>query len=182
MNTSAEKSSSRLRAMTLTAMFAAILCIVCPISIPITGLVPITFSLLAIYLAGGLLGSGCGTLAVLIYLALGAAGLPVFSKFSGGVAALIGPTGGYLIGYIPCVAITGISRRHPRLFPLLSAAGLAVCYLFGTIWLSISTGNPFGAALKVAVLPFLPFDAIKIVMASLLFYPLRSGFTRIARK
>ncbi len=182
MNTSAEKSSSRLRTMTLTAMFAAILCIICPISIPIAGPIPITLSLLAIYLAGGLLGSGCGTLAVLVYLALGAAGLPVFSKFSGGVAVLIGPTGGYIIGYLPCVAITGISRRHPRLFPALAAAGLAVCYLFGTIWLSISTGSPFGAALKTAVLPFLPFDAIKIVMASLLFYPLRSGFTRITRK
>ena len=172
MNTSAEKSSSRLRAMTLTAMFAAILCIICPISIPIAGPVPITLSLLAIYLAGGLLGSGCGTLAVLVYLALGAAGLPVFSKFSGGAAVLIGPTGGYIIGYL----------RHPRLFPVLATAGLAVCYLFGTIWLSISTGSPFGAALKTAVLPFLPFDAIKIVMASLLFYPLRSGFTRITRK
>lgn len=181
MNTSADRTSNRLRAMTLTALFAAILCVICPISIPI-GAIPITFSLLVIYLAGGLLGPGYGTLAVLVYLALGAVGLPVFSKFSGGVAALIGPTGGYLIGYLPCVAVVGISRRHPRLFPVLSVAGLAVCYLFGTIWLSVSAGTPFGAALKVAVLPFLPFDAIKIAMASLLFYPLRSGFTRITRK
>ena len=182
MNTSAGKSAARLRAMTLTALFAAILCVICPISIPIVGLVPITLSLLVIYLAGGLLGPGCGTLAVLVYLALGAAGLPVFSKFSGGAAVLIGPTGGYLIGYLPCVAVVGLSRRRPRLFAVFCALGLAVCYLFGTIWLSVSTGTPFGAALKAAVLPFLPFDAIKIAMAALLFYPLRSGFTRITRK
>lgn len=182
MNTSHSRTSARLRAMTLTALFAAILCVICPVSIPITGLVPITFSLLVIYLAGGLLGTGCGALAVLVYLVLGAAGLPVFSKFSGGIAALIGPTGGYLIGYLPCVAIVGFSRRHPRLFPVFCTAGLAVCYLFGTVWLSISTGTPFGAALKTAVLPFLPFDAIKIVMACLLYYPLRSGFAHVTRR
>ena len=181
MSPSAERTSGRLRALTMTALFAAILAVICLISIPI-GAIPITLSLLVVYLAGGLLGPGLGTLAVLVYLALGAVGLPVFSGFSGGAARLIGPTGGYLIGYLPCVAIVGIARRHPRWFAPLTVLGLAICYLFGTIWFSVSSGTPFGAALKVAVIPFLPFDAIKIVMATLLFYPLHSGFTRVTRK
>ena len=104
MSPSAERTSGRLRALTMTALFAAILAVICPISIPI-GAIPITFSLLVVYLAGGLLGPGLGTLAVLVYLALGAVGLPVFSGMQGGLAKLMGPTGGFLWGYLVGVAV-----------------------------------------------------------------------------
>ena len=171
------RSGLRLRQLTLTALFAALLCVICPISIPVWA-IPITFSLIAVYLTGGILGPVWGLAAVFVYLLLGAVGLPVFSGFSGGIGKLIGITGGYLIGYLPCVAIVGFSRRYPYLFPVLSVAGLAVCYLFGTVWFSISSGNTFVASLSVAVVPYLPFDAIKIVAASLLFYPLRAALSR----
>ena len=88
------------RDLTLTALFAAILCVAAPFSIPV-GPIPITLATFAIYLAAIVLGKKYGTLAVVIYILLGAVGLPVFSGFSGGFQKIVSATGGYIIGYIP---------------------------------------------------------------------------------
>ena len=106
---------SAVRKMTEVAIFSALLCVISPFAIPI-GSVSITLATFGVYLSGAVLGCKKGGAAVAVYLMLGFIGLPVFSGFMGGVQRLIGPTGGYLVGYIPCAMITGFfSRKFKRL-------------------------------------------------------------------
>ena len=94
--------------MVQIALFSGILCIVAPFTIPVPmSPVPLSLATFVVYLAGALLGAKQGTAGVLVYLLLGAVGLPVFSGFSGGIGVLFGPTGGYLMGYLLCAAIVG---------------------------------------------------------------------------
>ena len=125
---------SAVRKMAEVAVFSALLCVISPFAIPI-GPVSITLATFGVYLSGAELGCKKGGAAVAVYLMLGFIGLPVFSGFMGGVQRLIGPTGGYLVGYIPCAMITGFfSRKFKRLWA--SAAGMAlgtvVLYALGT--------------------------------------------------
>ena len=153
--------------MALSALVTAALCILAPLSVPI-GPVPITLSVLAICLFPYLVGAKLSALAVALYLLIGALGLPVFSGFEGGLQKLLGPTGGYLLGYIPLAIIGGAfieGSKNPlwQFFGLL--LGLTVCYALGTAWLCVYLKIDLGSALSMAVLPFLPFDAIKLVLA-----------------
>ncbi|MDR3210198.1 MAG: biotin transporter BioY, partial [Oscillospiraceae bacterium] len=126
------------------AVFAALLCAAAPFSIPI-GPVPITLATLVVYIAAASLGAYRGTLAVIIYIMLGAFGVPVFSKFSAGLPAIVGPTGGYLVGYIPLALVTGLFADRPRLavwkFPAGMGLGTAVLYTLGTAWFMFRSGN-----------------------------------------
>ena len=152
--------------ITMTALMAAVTCILAPLSIPI-GPVPISFTNLAIYLSLYLLGWKRGTISYLVYLLIGLVGVPVFSGFTGGIGKLAGPTGGYIIGFIAMAVIAGlvIDKCHNRWLQLL---GMAVCYAFGTAWFCISASYTVGAALTVCVIPFIPADLIKMVIAMLL--------------
>lgn len=109
--------SRELRFLTTTALFAALLCVTAPFSISI-GPIPISLATFTVYVAALVCGWKGGCLAVAAYLVLGAVGLPVFSGFMGGFERLVGPTGGYLIGYIPCAITVGIfsdmAKKHPR--------------------------------------------------------------------
>lgn len=176
--------------MIFTAIMAAIICVCAPFSIP--GLiVPISLATFAVYVAGGVLGAKRGALAVLVYILIGAVGLPVFSGFSGGLAKLFGVTGGYIIGYIPCALLSGLLYDRVKkiwALPLGMAAGTAECYIFGTVWFILSTtlaaGRPLtGAAVAAAVMncvvPFLVGDAIKIAAACAVVIPLKNELTRI---
>ncbi len=141
--------------ITMTALMAAVTCILAPLSIPI-GPVPISFTNLAIYLSLYLLGWKKGTISYLIYLLLGLVGLPVFSGFTGGPAKLAGPTGGYIIGFIVMAVIAGlvIDNCHKPLIQLVGMiAGTIVCYLFGTVWFCIVADSTFKAALGNFLLP-----------------------------
>lgn len=93
--------------MVLTGVFAAVICVFAPFTIPI-GAVPISLATFAVYLAAAVLGTKKGTLAVLIYILIGMAGVPVFSGFAGGIGKILGVTGGYIIGYIPCAFAIGV--------------------------------------------------------------------------
>lgn len=153
--------------MALSALMTAALCILAPLSVPI-GPVPITLAVLVIALFPYLIGWKLSVLSVALYLIIGAIGLPVFSGFEGGVQKLVGPTGGYLIGYVPFVLAAGVfiektDKRALHLFGL--AIGLFLCYALGTVWLSIHLKIGIGSALSKAVLPFLPFDTVKLVLA-----------------
>ena len=157
-------------AMVSTALMTAVTCILAPLSVPI-GPVPISFTNLAIYLSLYLLDWKRGTLSYFLYLLIGFAGLPVFSGFTGGVAKLAGPTGGYIVGFIPMAIIAGIVIDHcqKRWIQLLGMiVGTAICYALGTAWFCISASYTVGAALTVCVIPFIPADLIKMVIAMLL--------------
>lgn len=166
---SAAKSKLTIYQMAAVSLMTALLCILGPMSIPI-GAIPISFTNFVIYLTVYLLGTKLGTLSYLIYLLLGAAGLPVFSAYSGGLAKLAGPTGGYLIGFIFMSVICGIFIKKSQgkaLFSILGMMiGTAVAYIFGTAWFMIESGSTLMYALTACVFPFLIGDGIKILLAS----------------
>ena len=176
----ASRSHARLKSMVFVALMAAFLCIFSPISIPLP-LVPITLQTFAVFLASALLGWKRGTVAVLIYLLLGLIGLPVFSGWTGGFSSFATPSSGYIIGFVFTALLTGflIDRFPNRLwmYPVAMIAGLAVCYLFGTIWFLVymnvwmSTPYSFWEAVLICVLPFLVGDAVKIAAATALSSP-----------
>ncbi len=167
----------RTKDLVLTALMSAVLCIVSPWSLNI-GPIPVSFSLFAIYLTMYLLGAKLGTLSVLIYLLIGLLGIPVFSNFTGGPQKLFGPTGGFLIGYLPMALLIGLFLDHTQkehltfwrmlLRIIVIFACTCVLYLFGTIWYQFQSGTDFLAALSVTVLPFLPIDLVKNILAALL--------------
>ncbi|PYO41657.1 MAG: biotin transporter BioY [Gemmatimonadetes bacterium] len=154
---------------------AALVAIAAQIAIPLPGTpVPMTLQPLAVLLVGGLLGPGLGASAMLFYLALGAAGLPVFTPFGlPGVARLLGPTGGYLLAY-PVAAfvvgrIAGDGRRLARL-ALAALAGIVLIHLGGLAQLVMLTGSVSGAA-RLGTLPFVLSDLVKVPLVALLLKP-----------
>ncbi len=157
--------------LTLIGVMTAVTCILGPLSIPI-GLVPISLTNLAIYFAIYALGCKKGTLSYIVYLFIGLIGLPVFSGFSGGFGKLFGPTGGYLIGFIFMAFISGIfiDKFSNKLYMgfLGMILGTIITYMFGTAWLSYEAGITFNAALGAGVIPFIPGDLIKIVIATII--------------
>lgn len=188
--------NSKLTDMILIGLFAALIAVCAQIQIPAA--VPFTLQTFAIFLAVGLLGGKRGTVSVVIYILLGMVGLPVFAGFKGGIAALLGTTGGYIIGFIfsallmwamekPVSSLLGketgadskknIFRKMagPAISMIL---GLIVCYIFGTAWFVIvytNTKEPIGilTALGWCVFPFIIPDLIKIALALVLTLRLR---------
>ena len=158
-----------------TAVFAAMLCAVAPLAIYI-GPIPLTFATFVIYMAGGVLGKKQAAVAVAVYILLGAFGLPVFSGFSGGFGRVVGPTGGYLVGYIPLAYLSGLFtenetapvRRGAVRGGLGMILGTVALYVLGTAWFMIYNRTPLIPALSACVLPFLPGDAAKIAASALL--------------
>jgi biotin transport system substrate-specific component len=162
----------------LCSLFAALTGICSIISIPLPfSPVPINLALLSVYMAGGLLGAKYGSLSQIIYLLLGAIGLPVFHNLTGGLAIIAGPTGGFIIGYIAAAFIVGLfySRSNKTSALVVGIlAGLTACYAFGTFWFIYITGTySLEAALLLCVIPFLPGDALKILAAVFLIKKLR---------
>lgn len=155
--------------LTTCALMAALMCILGPMSIPI-GVVPVSFTNLVIYLAVYLLGTKGATVSYLVYMLLGAVGLPVFSGYEGGVGKLAGPTGGYLVGFILMAVICGLAMELSNCNVVVTVIGMivatAVAYLFGTIWFVIQMDCTVSYALTICVWPFIPFDLIKIVIAT----------------
>ena len=163
------QTAGRTRALVRGALGAALICVCSWITVP--GPVPFTLQTFAVACVLGLLGGRLGTVSILCYLLLGAVGLPVFSGFTGGIGRLLGATGGYLIGFVAMGLVFWLAAGRSLAvwrMALGLAAGLAVCYLFGTLWfVHVYTGGPmtFRAALGLCVVPFLPFDAIKLTLA-----------------
>lgn len=152
------------------ALMAAVMCILGPVSVPI-GAVPISLTSLIVYLAAFLSGPKMGTMSTVVYLLLGMAGLPVFSGYSGGVAKLAGPTGGYLVGFLFVALITGVfAERASRRFVWSMVGmllGTAVLYLFGTVWFVLMMHSTVSYAVTVCVLPFLLWDLGKMLVVAL---------------
>jgi biotin transport system substrate-specific component len=162
------------RQLILCAFFAALTIIGTILSIPLPfSPVPINLALLSVFLSGGLLGAKAGALSQGVYVLLGLIGLPVFSKFAGGPGVLAGPTGGYIIGYIASAFVIGLITQRsgkPELLQIIIAItlGLLACYIPGTLWFMNITESSLLPALTMCIFPFLPGDAIKILLSALL--------------
>lgn len=153
--------------MTACALMAALMCVLCPVSIPI-GPIPISLSILVILITVVILGTWRALVSYTVYLLLGAVGMPVFSGFQGGLAKLAGPTGGYLVGFFFVIAIGGLfmelSHRNLWITMLGMAVGVAADYVLGTAWFVFQTESTMSHALEVCVYPFIPFDLAKILV------------------
>lgn len=159
----------------MTALFAAITCVLSVISIPLPfSPVPFTLSLLAVYLSGSFLSPLWAFLSQIIYILIGVAGVPVFSGFRSGPAVLIGPTGGFLIAYpvmalITALAVKYFKRKNGFFLPLAGMiAALFFCYALGTAVYCLYAKASVAAALPAVVLPFIPLDGVKALIAATL--------------
>ena len=157
----------------IIALCAAVMAVCSWISIPAA--VPFTMQTFGVFLAVGLLGGRNGTLAVLIYILLGATGLPVFSGFTGGIGHLFGATGGYIIGFIFSALLMWLTEsllgRSMKTLVASMIAGLLVCYAFGTAWFMVIYARDSGSiglmtALSWCVFPYIIPDALKILLAA----------------
>ena len=188
---SKKNSGDTIVELTMVALHTAVLCILAPhtLYLPFSP-VGITLGSFFLYLTGLLLGPKLACISVLLYLCMGFVGLPVFSGYTAGAGVLFGPTGGFLLGYLPCVAVVGAfsgkagRKKGVALFLTGMIVGTLILYVVGTSWFCLFYGD--GASLKeampVCVLPFLPFDMVKFVLATVLYKPmLRLRFVWIDR-
>ena len=170
---------SNTRNIVYCALFAALIVVFAQVQIPLPGLVPISLATFAVMMAGLLLGWKYGLLAVAVYVLLGAVGVPVFAGCKGGLGALTGPTGGYIIGYLPYAALAGLQNKKLQDSFWgrcgLLALGTLACYALGTAWFMHATGRTLAESMGLCVLPFLPGDAVKIALASFLAPRLRKA-------
>ena len=163
-------NKSKAYPIVLVGVFVAIISICAWISIPMVP-IPITLQILGVFITASILGAKLGTVSIIIYILLGAVGLPVFSNFTGGFGILLSPTGGFIIGFIFTALTIGIitSLKNSILTNTLAMLlGLLLCYTFGTVWYCIYANVDFITAVLICVVPFLIGDAVKIATASIL--------------
>lgn len=175
-STTKRKTTVYVRELVMCGVFAALTAVLSQLSVPI-GPVPISCSLIAVYLSGLLLSVRPALLSQVVYLLLGIVGVPVFAGFQSGVARLAGPTGGYLVVY-PILAVLisammvvydkklagkNLAIRAAYLVGTLLLA-LIVCYAAGTAWFTVFSGSTFQKALTLTVVPFIAGDIAKIVL------------------
>lgn len=181
MITTAEKKKWTTRDMAYVGIFAVLIAVCAWISIPTT--VPFTMQTFGIFAAVGLLGGRRGSMAVLVYILLGAVGLPVFAGFSGGAGMLLSTTGGYIVGFWASALVYWLITAHmgtrPAVMAMAMVAGLIACYALGTVWFMqvyAQSAGPVGlmTALGWCVFPFVVPDLCKIALALWVSCKLRS--------
>ena len=169
--------------LTRVAMMTAILCLLGPMSIPI-GPIPVSLSVLGVLLIPYVLPVKQSLAAVSLYILLGLFGLPVFSGYSGGPAKLFGPTGGYIIGYLPMVLIAGLlitrvaaKQWYWQISGML--LGLITCYALGSAWFMFLSKTTLSETLSLCVYPFIPIDLVKIAAACIVGNTIRQILARL---
>ena len=158
---------SKVKNLAYIGLMSAIMCILSPITIPLGGGVGITPGIFVILFMTYVMGMGRTLICYGIYLLLGIVGLPVFAGFQGGLGVLLGPTGGFLVGYVTVIVSVGLMLKikEKRLFLVLgSVIGLLLCYLLGCLWYMYVMDVNFVSALWMCVIPFVAFDGIKVAM------------------
>lgn len=179
------KKNNSIYDLVYISMFTVIIAICSWISIP--SAVPFTLQTLGVFLAVGILGGKRGTMTVLVYILLGAVGLPVFSGFSGGIGILIGITGGYIIGFLASALIMWgmecVFGKGKKIQVISMFLGLLACYVVGTLWFMVVYTYQIGkvgilAVLGWCVVPFLIPDIIKIMLAIMLIRRLKMVIRR----
>ena len=172
MKLNIKNSGLPINRIVLISLMTAIICVVSPFAIvvPISP-VPLSLSTFAIYLTIIILGGKDVVISVALYVMIGFVGLPVFTGFSGGAAKIMGPTGGYIIGYIFLALVSTLvideKAKYFKMF-LGLALGTIVLYIFGTLWLAKESNMSFKAALLAGVLPFVVGDIMKIILSILI--------------
>jgi biotin transport system substrate-specific component len=168
------KSKSLTANVVIALSGSILLALLARLSIPVPfSPVPITGQTFGILFLGAMLGSRLGMLSVIAYISEGIIGLPVFAGGSAGFLSLLGPTGGYLIGFIPAVYLVGFlsekgwTNKFTTTF-ITMIIGTLVIFIFGISWLSVTAG--FGTALKIGLYPYLPGAAVKIILATIVVY------------
>lgn len=159
------------RDLVICALFAAMTAILAQISIPFPGGVPLTLQLLSISLCGVLLGSKRGFMSILVYIILGAIGLPVFAGFSGGFQYIVGYSGGFIISFPLVALIIGfVSEKTNNLLLIFLSTilGLIVNYTFGTLMFATVTNSSISTSLAACVIPFVLTDLIKCSIATVI--------------
>lgn len=160
--------NNKLQMMIVTALFAAIIGVLAQVTVPLP-LVPITGQTLAIGLAATILGSKYGTISSLLYIVMGAIGIPVFAQMSGGLGVVFGPTGGFIVGFIPATFIIGYYLEKTS-FTVIQAIianviGMVITLAFGMVWLKFSASLSWPAAFVSGVAPFIVVGLIKAFLA-----------------
>jgi biotin transport system substrate-specific component len=168
------KAKRKIYDIVYIALFTSVISVCAWITVPFV--VPFTMQTFAVFVTLALLGGKRGTITGVCYITLGMLGLPVFSGFNGGISALFGATGGYIIGFLGAsLLMWGFEKLFGnRRFALLisMALGLIVCYLFGSVWYMLIYMNEAGiseffAALLVCVIPYIIPDIVKILLVLL---------------
>ncbi|MFY2556894.1 biotin transporter BioY [Corallococcus terminator] len=167
VRTRAQEAALVLGAALCTALFAQVAITVPGSPVPVTGQ---TF---AVVLTAAALGPRRGVAGQLVYLLLGAVGLPFFAKAASGWGALVGPTGGYLVGFLPAAFLVGLAARHaydrrPRTAVPLFLAGQLVILGIGVCWLSVAASLDFATAFHKGFVPFIPGGLLKAVLAGVI--------------
>ena len=186
------KNALTIKEITMMGIFTALTMVFAQIAIPLPFTpMPISFGLVAVYMAGIMLKPWHAVLTQLCYLLLGAVGVPVFGNFRGGMGALLGPTGGYLMIYPVMTFIVAMvlnsrksrkaeTKQNKNLRLVKASIAIVVShiilYLGGTLWLCMTTETSFLVALAMAVYPFILLDIVKIVFCIMVLVPLRSRF------
>ena len=163
----------KIKDLIIIALFAALIGVSAYIIIPIPfSPVPITAQTLIVMLTGCILGVMHSATTLLIFLLLGAIGLPVFSKGQSGFGTILGPTGGYLIGFLIAAVVISLLTKNKNSYKRYLTAnvigGIFVIYTIGVIWLSISSDIGIKKAFFVGAVPFIPGDILKVIFASFL--------------
>lgn len=176
---------NKITEMVLCALFAAVIAILSQIAVPMPGGVPVTMQTFAVALCGYFLGTLGGTVALGVYVAVGAVGAPVFANFRGGFAAFVSPSGGFIYGFIALAAICGISCRIKRGSKLnipislgFGILGLAACHLCGVVHFSLVMGKDLLTGFLAASAPFIIKDIISITAAYFVALALRKALVR----
>ena len=156
--------AGKTRDLSYMALMTALLVLCAWLTIPL-GPVTFTMQTFGVFAALGILGGRRGTAAILVYLALGLVGLPVFSGFSGGPAGFMTPTGGYLLGFLAAALLYwGLTGRGVPQAPAM-VLGLLACYAFGTAWFFLLYGGDLWGILTLCVLPYVVPDCLKLILA-----------------
>ncbi len=156
----------KIKKMILCAIFVALCSILSQIILPI-GVVPVNLALIGVFVLSCTLDTKSALATVLIYIALGIVGIPVFAGFQSGFGVILGPTGGFIIGYIFTALIVSILINFIHPIPAM-LVGLVSCYTVGCVWFSLVTDTSLLTAIYTSILPFVIFDIIKIVISNLI--------------
>ena len=170
------KTQSSIQNVVMTGMLVAVMAVMSQIQFPLPSGVPVTMQTFAMALAGYILGWRYGLASTVVYILLGAVGVPVFAGFSGGLGFTVSPAGGYIWGFLPMCGLGYEKRSMPALIGL-SVAGLACCHILGVIQLSIVTGlNAWGAFLTGSA-PYLVKDLVSLAAAYAVAKAVRKALT-----